>query len=686
MADTNDQHADDDPVLVGLNPQQRAAASHGDGPLLIVAGAGTGKTTTLAARVAHLIREGADPAGILLLTFTRRAAQEMLDRVAKRLRGAMGEAGERAAKQVWGGTFHGVAARLLRVYHAALGLPQDFSILDRGDTEDLLDLCRGRLNLPNGGPRFPKKRACAAVLGRVASSGGTVADVLEQHFPHLLQHGPALKRLFDLYDEAKGEQNLLDFDDLLLFWEALAADEKAGPALRSRFPRVLVDEYQDSNRMQASLLANLSPGGRGLTAVGDDAQAIYSFRAATVRNILDFPEAFPDATVLPLETNYRSTAAILNVANAVIAAAKERHEKTLTAVRKIGPRPLIVRCKDEAEQARFVADRALELRESGLELDRQAVLFRASHHSLALELELGRRDVPFRKFGGLRFLETAHVKDLLAFLRLAENPRDEVSALRALLLLPGVGRSRAAESLASLRESGGDFAAWADAAPPRGGKDEWRAFVSLMESLTANRDDLSSQVRRVRNLYRPLMEASYDNAAERNRDLEQIELLAGRGRDRASFLADLTVDPPSSTVDAAADKSDEECLTLSTMHSAKGLEFEAVFILNARDGDIPSSNAEDDAAVEEERRLFYVALTRARTHLTVCHPLTRHLKPRGLRDGYGFSGLTPFLTPEALDACDTAAASVEAEPNAPPPPTATVSAADVRAAIRVRRG
>ena len=678
---------DDDPVLAGLNPQQRAAAAHGDGPLLIVAGAGTGKTTTLAARVAHLIREGADPAGILLLTFTRRASQEMLDRVAKRLSGAMGEAGERAARQVWGGTFHGVAARLLRVYHAALGLPQDFSILDRGDTEDLLDLCRGRLNLPNSGARFPKKRVCAAVLGRVSSSGATVTEVLVAHFPHLIRHEPALRKLFDLYDEAKGEQNLLDFDDLLLFWEALAADPKAGPALRSRFPRVLVDEYQDTNLMQARLLANLSPAGRGLTAVGDDAQAIYSFRSATVRNILDFRETFPDATVLPLETNYRSTAAVLTVANAVIAAARERHDKTLTAVRQIGPRPLVVRCRDDAEQARFVADRVLELRESGLELDRQAVLFRASHHSLALELELGRRDVPFRKFGGLRFLETAHVKDLLAFLRLAENPRDEVSGLRCLLLLPGVGRSRAAESLASLRESGGDFdSAWAASPSPRGGAQEWRSFVSLMDSLAAGRDDLSSQVRRVRNLYRPLMEASYDNAAERNRDLEQIELLAGRGRDRASFLADLTLDPPSSTLDAAGPKDDEECLTLSTMHSAKGLEFESVFVLNACEGGIPSSNAEDDAAVEEERRLFYVALTRAKTHLTVCHPLTRHLKPRGLRDGYGFSGLTPFLTPEALAGCDTAAASVEAEADAPAPPTATVSAADVRAAIRGRRG
>ena len=677
----------DDPVLAGLNPQQRAAAAHGDGPLLIVAGAGTGKTTTLAARVAHLIREGADPAGILLLTFTRRAAGEMLDRVAKRLNAAMGEAGERAARQVWGGTFHGVAARLLRVYHAALGLPQDFSILDRGDTEDLLDLCRGRLNLPNSGARFPKKRVCAAVLGRVSSGGGTVTDVLDAHFPHLIQHEPALRKLFDLYDEAKGEQNLLDFDDLLLFWEALAADPEAGPALRSRFPRVLVDEYQDTNVMQANLLKNLSPDGRGLTAVGDDAQAIYSFRNATVRNILDFGGTFSDAAILPLETNYRSTAAVLTVANAVIAAAAERHEKTLTAVRRVGPPPLIVRCRDEAEQARFVADRVLELRDSGLELDRQAVLFRASHHSLALELELGRRDVPFTKFGGLRFLETAHVKDLLAFLRLAENPRDEISALRCLQLLPGVGKSRANAALGALRESGGDFGRWNESAPPRGGAGEWRAFVGLMTALAADRDDLGSQVRRARNFYRPLMEAAYDNAAERRRDLEQIELLAGRGRDRASFLADLTLDPPSSTVNGpGGPHDDEERLVLSTMHSAKGLEFDAVFVLNAAEGGIPSSQAEDDAAIEEERRLFYVALTRARTHLTVCHPLTRRLKPRGLRDGYGFAGLTPFLTPAALAGCETAAASAEAADDAPPTPTATVTAADVRAAIRSRRG
>ena len=288
-----------DPVLEGLNPQQRAAASHGDGPLLIVAGAGTGKTTTLAARVAHLIREGADPAGILLLTFTRRAAGEMLDRVARRLRGALGEHGERAAPQVWGGTFHGVAARLLRVYHASLGLPRDFSILDRGDTEDLLDLCRGRLDLPGSGARFPKKAVCAAVLSRTSNSGETVTEVLETRYLHLRQHAATLRRLFDLYDEAKSDQSLLDFDDLLLFWEALAADPQAGPALRSRFPRVLVDEYQDTNVLQANLLRNLAPDGRGLTAVGDDAQAIYSFRGATVRNILDFGTQYPEATVPP---------------------------------------------------------------------------------------------------------------------------------------------------------------------------------------------------------------------------------------------------------------------------------------------------------------------------------------------------------------------------------------------------
>ncbi|MFH5804925.1 ATP-dependent helicase [Alienimonas sp. DA493] len=679
-------NASDDAVLAGLNPQQRAAAGHGDGPLLIVAGAGTGKTTTLAARVAHLIREGADPAGILLLTFTRRAATEMLDRVARRLRGAMGEAGERAARQVWGGTFHGVAARLLRVYHAALGLPRDFSILDRGDTEDLLDLCRGRLELPSGGARFPKKAVCAAIVSRSANSGETVAEVVETRYPHLLQHEANLRRLFDLYDEAKGEQNLLDFDDLLLFWEALAADPEAGPALRLRFPRVLVDEYQDTNVLQARLLKNLAPDGRGLTAVGDDAQAIYSFRAATVRNILDFAEHYPPATVLPLETNYRSVAPILTVANAVIAAAAERHEKTLTATRQIGPAPLVVRCKDEAEQVRFVVDRMLELRDSGLELDKQAVLFRASHHSLALELELQKRDVPFKKFGGLRFLETAHVKDLLAFLRLAENPRDEISALRCLLLLPGVGRSRAAKAVAALRESGGDFGSWKALAAPGGGVAEWKAFVELMPRLAANREDLSSQIRRVRRLYRPLMEATYDNAAERNRDLEQIELLAGRGRDRASFLADLTLDPPSSAAAAAGPREDEETVTLSTMHSAKGLEFEAVYVLNACRGGIPSDQAEDDAALEEERRLFYVALTRARTHLTICHPLTRHLKRHGLRDGYGFSELTPFLTPEALAGCETLAASGEAADDAPAAPAATVTAADVRAAIRARRG
>ena len=671
---------DVDPLLAGLNPDQARAASHGDGPLLIVAGAGTGKTTTLAARVAKLIADGADPSAVLLLTFTRRAAAEMQ----RRVDALLGRGEERtAAGRIWGGTFHAVAARLLRVHGRAIGLEPDFTILDRADTEDLLNLCRGGLDLPRDAVRFPKKGTCAAILSRVTNSGETLDEVLEARFPHCREHAARLRKLFDLYSERKEAQALLDYDDLLLFWEALVADPVAGPPVRDRFRHVLVDEYQDTNALQAGILRHLAPGGRGLTVVGDDAQAIYAFRAATVRNILDFPEQYPGTTVVPLEVNYRSTEAVLAVANAVIADAKERHEKTLRAVRPGGPRPRIVRCRDETDQTNHVVERILEHRESGLDLSRQAVLFRASHHSLALELELSRRDIPFHKYGGLRFIETAHVKDLLAFLRLAENPRDEISATRVLMLLPGVGRKTAERLVGHLADHGHRPSSLADAAPPPGGGETWGEFVTLVGRLSDG-GNLEADVRRVRQFYVPIMETLYDHPPARRRDLEQLEALAPRYPDRTTFLAEVTLDPPSSTADVNAGKNaDEEHLVLSTMHSAKGLEFDAVYVLNAVEGGIPSDQADGEAELEEERRLFYVAITRAKTHLYLYHPLRQYLRARGMGDGYGYAALTPFLNPAARDRCELLDASAELpDPAATAAPAKTT--AEVRAGIRKR--
>ncbi|HEX6985786.1 MAG TPA: ATP-dependent helicase, partial [Planctomycetaceae bacterium] len=402
-----------DPLLDGLNDAQRRAVTHGDSPLLIVAGAGTGKTTTLARRVAWLIRGGVDPGRVLLLTFTRRAAAEMI----RRADGLLAAAGDgQAAKAVWGGTFHAVAVRLLRRFGAAIGLPPNFTILDRSDAEDLLGSLRADLGLGDAKTRFPGKPLCADIYSRVVNSQRPLEEVLDETYPGQRPHALDLKALFRAYTTRKESEHLLDYDDLLLFWEALLAHPEAGAAVRERFTHVLVDEYQDTNRLQAAILKRLRPDDTGLTVVGDDAQAIYAFRAATVRNILDFPQEFPGAAVVALEQNYRSTQPILDVANAVIAAAKEWHEKTLRATRTGGTPPVLVRCEDEDRQSEAVVARVLEHLENGLPLRRQAVLFRASHHALNLELELNRRGIPFQKYGGLKFLETAHVKDLMAFL------------------------------------------------------------------------------------------------------------------------------------------------------------------------------------------------------------------------------------------------------------------------------
>jgi DNA helicase-2/ATP-dependent DNA helicase PcrA len=418
--------------------------------------------------------------------------------------------------------------------------------------------------------------------------------------------------------------------------------------MRRRFDKVLVDEYQDTNVVQARIVAGLRPDGRGLTVVGDDAQSIYSFRAAEVRNILDFPEHFPGTTVVPLEQNYRSTQPILTATNRIIAEAAERHDKELWTAREGGEPPVLVSCEDEDEQTDFIVRRVLELRESGLELKRQAVLFRATRHSLPLEVELARRNIPFRKYGGLRFTETAHVKDLAAFLRLADNPKDLPAGLRVLTLLPGVGPAKAQELMEMLALAGGDFTAWADAgAPEAAARTQWPDLVSLMVAMTSPEPPpLAAQVHAVRELYGPLLEGRYENAEARLRDLEQIERLAARFADRETMIADMALDPPAWAEDlAGAPAIDENYLILSTMHSAKGLEWDAVFVIHAADGNIPSDMATGSVEeTEEERRLFYVACTRARSWLYICHPLRYYKSPWNHTDAHGYSQLTRFIT------------------------------------------
>jgi DNA helicase-2/ATP-dependent DNA helicase PcrA len=635
--------------LEGLNAEQRAAVEHGRGPLLVVAGAGTGKTRTLVHRTAHLIAQGTPPQRVLLLTFTRRAAAEMLRRVDQLLRRNGGSGGLRSdpAKRVWGGTFHATATHLLRLYGQLIGLDPAFTILDRGDTEDLLDVVRTELNLAKTEARFPKKGTCLAIYSACVNARRPIAEVIQDQFPWCEPWVDELKKLFQAFADRKDRAALLDYDDLLLFWSGLMRDATAGPLVRERFDCVLVDEYQDTNRLQAEIIAGLSPSGEGLTVVGDDAQSIYAFRAATVRNILDFPQQFPGTTVVKLEQNYRSTPEVVAVSNRVIAEAKERHEKQLRSTRDPGSHPQLVSCHDEDEQADFVVRTVLANRESGLRLKDQAVLFRASHHSMLLEAELARRNIPFVKYGGLKFLETAHVKDLMAFLRLAENPRDLVAGSRVLLLLPSIGPQRARQLLDELLEQGGQFARWEDSSIPRHCP-RWPAFVRLMTTLQeARATAIAAQISLVRDFYSPLLEEKYDQPEPRLRDLEQLEQVALRFSSRQEWLADFALDPPSSTEDFAGEPLlDEDYLILSTIHSAKGLEWRAVFTIHAADGNIPSDmSTGKPEQIEEERRLFYVALTRARDHLYICWPLRYYHAHRGPKASqYGFAQLSRFIT------------------------------------------
>ena len=609
-------------VWFGLGPGADPALP-GGGPLLVVAGAGSGKTMTLAHRVANLVLHGADPQRILMLTFSRRAAQEMERRVGGVLQKVLGVAGSTPSLP-WAGTFHGIGARLLREHAAAIGLEENFTIHDRGDAEDLMGIVRHRLDLSATARRFPMKGTCLGIYSRCVNTRAPLAEVLREAYPWCAEWEAELKQLFRAYVEAKQQQNTVDYDDLLLFWADMAADPALGALLGARFDHVLVDEYQDTNRLQAAILTGIRPDGRGMTVVGDDAQAIYSFRGATVRNILDFPGQFdPPATVIALERNYRSTQPILQVSNAVIGRAAERHAKRLWTDKASTRRSELVVVPDEMQQARWVADRTLSLREGGLKLTSQAVLFRTASHSAALELELARRNIPFVKFGGLKFLEAAHVKDLLAVLRFVQNPRSRLAGFRVLQLLPGLGASTATRLLDAMEADPDPAAALAAFAPRPALAGDWSAFAALYAGLRdAAQASWPGDAERALAWYLPHLERIHEDAEPRRADLEQLVRLAAGHASRERFLAELTLDPPEATSDkSGVPLLDEDYLILSTIHSAKGQEWTSVSVLNVVDGCIPSDmDTGDSAQIEEERRLLYVAMTRAREHLHLLVP------------------------------------------------------------------
>ncbi|MBL0090524.1 MAG: ATP-dependent helicase [Ideonella sp.] len=634
-----------------LNPAQWAVVHHGHAPLLVVAGAGTGKTLTLASRVARLVLDGADPQRLLLLTFSRRAAQEMQRRAGRMLHQALGlRATQSAPALPWAGTFHAIGARLLREYADAVGLPVGFSILDRGDAEDLMGLARQAQGLAATKTRFPLKGTCLAIYSRCVNSAEPLDAVLRDRFPWCAVWHAELKALFRAYVADKQAQHSLDYDDLLLAWAQMLADPSLAAHLGARFDFCLVDEYQDTNRLQARILRALKPDGRGLTVVGDDAQSIYGFRAACVRNILDFPAQYaPAAQVLTLERNYRSTQAILDASNAVIAQAAERHPKALWTDARASARPRLVTVADEMAQAAWVADEVLAQREGGLTLKAQAVLFRTSHHSAALELELARRQIPYVKYGGLKFLEAVHVKDLLAVLRWAENPRSRMAGFRVALLVPGIGPAHARRLLDAMDAATDPAAALQAFAPPAAAAQDWAELTRLMSALCQPQSTWPADIDAVQHWYAPHLRRLHEaDAAQRLGDLDQLARLAAAQPTRERFLTELTLDPPQATSDEAGPPlRDEDYLILSTIHSAKGQEWSAVTVLNVVDGCMPADLATGHAAeIEEERRLLYVAMTRAKQQLNLMVPLRFHVSQQhraGDRHLYG--GLSRFIPP-----------------------------------------
>ncbi|MDE2371270.1 MAG: ATP-dependent helicase [Burkholderiales bacterium] len=654
-------------LLAELNPEQRAAASHEGGPLLVIAGAGTGKTMTLAARLAWLAHRGADPQRLLLMTFSRRAAAEMARRAGRLLHRSLGLPASTPPPHLpWCGTFHGVAARLLREEAPRVGLVAGYTVLDRADAQDLMALTRQSLGLAQSEQRFPLAPTCLAILSRCVNTRVPLAQVLADDYPWCAAHEAELARLHAAYAAAKRQQQALDYDDLLLAWWHLMQVPALAEAIRARWDEVLVDEVQDVNRLQSELLVALRPQGRGLTAVGDDAQSIYAFRGADVRHILDLPRRWePPARVLTLEQNYRSTPQILAASNAVIALAAERYEKTLRSDRAAGCLPRLHLVDDEAAQARGVADAVLAQRETGLALKRQAVLFRTSHHSMALELELVRRGIPYVKFGGLRFLEAAHVKDVLAVLRWADNPASTLSMLRSARLVPGMGP-------ASVRRLIDHAGALADFRAPPAAARTWADLVDLIEHLRGDAARWPDDLARVVDWYEPHAQRLHDDAAVRLADLRQLARIAAGHSSRLRFVTELTLDPPEASSDEAGPPHrDEDYLILSTIHSAKGQEWNAVHVLNVVDGCMPADLATGRTAeIEEERRLLYVAMTRARDELSLWMPQRFHVgQQRAWGDRHLYALRSRFI-PDALLANFESVGPAAPAPESAAPPAA----------------
>jgi DNA helicase II / ATP-dependent DNA helicase PcrA len=663
-------------VLEELNDEQRQAATHAGGPLLVLAGAGTGKTGTLVARAAWLRAQGIEASRILLLTFTRRAADDMLARVESVVARRGGSPDER----ICGGTFHAVAHRIIRAYAESFSLPPAFSVIDPADVADVLDSLRADHDLVGAKRRAPRAQVCADIYTRCVNTQTTIADVVAGSYPWCRDFTEQLAGLFRAYVAHKRGHALVDFDDLLLLWRAALADPAAGPALRGLFDAVLVDEYQDVNAVQAEIVRLLRPDGQGLTCVGDDAQAVYGFRGADPEHLRALAGAYPELTVIRLVRNYRSKDAVLRLANTV-RPQSDGLELELTGVRGTGLAPQLVRCYDEATQAREIAARVLDAHECGRLLREQAVLVRAAHHSDVVEVELTARGIPFVKYGGLRFTEAAHVKDFMAAARIVANPADNLAWFRVVRLHEGIGPATARRIVDGLRPADPrPFERWpaaVDTVPAR-----YRSAVAATMTALAGAADLERTADRAVAILAALadpLKARYPDHTARIADLQRLADAASSRPSLHDALVELALDPPVSASDlAGAPRLDDDYVVISTVHSAKGLEWPVVHLPHLVDGAVPSDMAlGSPEGLAEERRLFYVAVTRARDELYLYAPLRLHIH-RGIRDDrHGYAQISRFLNAGAQAQCEI----VEAAPREPVVPRMARLATTVDAAL-----
>ena len=619
-----------------LNPAQLEAVRSIDGPHLVIAGAGSGKTRILVYRVAYLVEQGIKPDEILLLTFTRKAAGEMLSRSSLIL--------DDRCQNVSGGTFHSFANMILRRYGRHINLPANFTILDASDAESAVNLVRADLGFGKIDRRFPKKRALLNIISKSVNKAEDITQVTDAEYPHFLEYSAEISKIKDNYIKYKQKNALLDYDDLLVYLKNLLSENNGmREKLSARFKYIMVDEYQDTNKLQAEIIYLLLCEHDNIMVVGDDSQSIYSFRGANFRNIIDFPRVLKNTRIITLEENYRSVQPILDLTNKVIAHSSEKFEKILFTKKKRGSLPVYIDAEDENSQSGYIVQKLLELTAKGVSLSEIAVLFRAGWHSNDLEIELTRQNIPFLKYGGQRFVEAAHVKDLISHMRIAQNRFDEISWRRALLLIRGVGQKSAERIVQGVVSGKGDIPL-ADNILKKA--PEINRLNSLLKSIDKRLHSPAQIVGAVSKYYEPLLKENYDDFHKRAIDLDSLARIAARYTSLEEFLVDMALEPPEkSIIDASERQSRKDSLVLSTVHSAKGLEWHSVFVIYVADGHIPAYQAfGNDDSIEEERRLFYVAMTRAKENLYLLRPvMDRSARSYAIGSGSVFTRVSRFL-------------------------------------------